>query len=141
MRCTIPISRSVGTTMKTSQSAASIVTPTSAGRSRLMSVADNIREEEPASHREDDVERQEHGDPFARRRQALAEDGACRLDRPDEERHEQREEKQRKHDLTGAGPDRDRGEQGREGGEADVPEEQDDAEAGEDGQEVEMEEQ
>src|SRR5213595_3143280 len=36
MRCTMPISRSVGTAMNTSQSAASIEAPTSGGRARRM---------------------------------------------------------------------------------------------------------
>src|SRR5438552_1551972 len=135
MRCTMPISRSVGTTMKTSQSAATMLTHTSAGRSRLISVADNICEEQPAGHREDDVEGSEHGDPFARRGESLPEHGARRLDRSDEKRHEERQEEQRQHDLAGAGPDGNRGEEGRERGEPDVAEEQDDGETGEHGPE------
>src|SRR5438128_10791186 len=122
MRCTMPISRSVGTAMNTSQSAASIEAPTSGGRARRMLggcpsnhvgcgtrsggcergarssllrgafrhaasvvaalpalaprlvrlarhdysdrllVPNNIREQEPAGHREDHVEGEQHGD-------------------------------------------------------------------------------
>src|SRR2546422_8877632 len=136
MRWTIPISRSVGTAMKTSQRAASIVTQTKIGRGRRISVAHNIREEQPSGHREDDVEGHEHRDAVAGRGEAIGEDGARRLDRPDQERHEEWKEKNRQQDFTGSGADRDRREYGRQRREADVAEQEDHDEAREHGPDV-----
>src|SRR5438093_9381374 len=79
MRCTMPISRSVGNTMNTSQSAASTEAHTSGGSERRMSVAHNIREEQPAGHREDHVEGDQHGDRLARRPEAARQHRLRRL--------------------------------------------------------------
>src|SRR5437870_10164525 len=66
MRCTMPMSASVGTTRNTMARAASITRPVSGGSTRRMSVPHNIREEEPAGHSEDHVEGGEHAEPAAR---------------------------------------------------------------------------
>src|SRR5262245_35757064 len=109
----MPISRSVGSTMKTSQSAMSMVAHTVQGSERRMSVPDNIREEQPAGHREHDVESCEDRDPVARRAEPAREHGARRLDGADEERDEERQEKQRQEDFTRARADGDRREERR----------------------------
>src|SRR5581483_5673275 len=124
MRCTMPISRSVGTTMKTTYSAAIMVTNTDAGSRRRISVPDNIREEQPPGHRKHDIEREKDGHRVATRRETARENPARRAHRADEERNEQRKQQERQHHLAGARPHRDRSEERRERGEPDVPEEQ-----------------
>src|SRR5207245_11767200 len=101
-RCTMAISRSVGTTMNTSQSAASTEAHTSGGSERRMSVAHNIREEQPAGHREDHVEGDQHGDRLARRPEAARQHRLRRLHGADQERQGERQEEEREQRLPRA---------------------------------------
>src|SRR5207249_6713161 len=89
MRCTMPMSASVGTTRKTMARAASITRPVSRGSRRRMSVPHNIREEEPAGHCEDHVEGGEHAEPAARPGEPTDEHDAGGLDGADQERSEE----------------------------------------------------
>src|SRR5207245_5351063 len=140
MRCTMPMSASVGTTRKTMVRAASMVTPVSGGRRRRMSVPHNIREEEPAGHCEDHVEGGEHTEPAARRSEPPDEHRTGRLHGADQERHEERQEQERQHDLARPHTRRERPEERGEGREAHVPEETDEEERRQAREEVEVEE-
>src|SRR5438093_13553405 len=114
MRCTMPISRSVGTAMNTSQSAASIAAHTSGGSERRMSVADNICEEQPAGYPEDHVERDQHRDRLAGGPEAASQHGLRRLHGADQERQGERQEEERQQRLPRPGARGDGGEERRE---------------------------
>src|SRR5581483_3952188 len=140
MRWTMPISRSVGTTMNTSQSAASIVTQVAAGRRRRISVADDIAEEEPPRHSEHDIAGREHAETGERGTDAGVEDGAGRGDGADQQRHEEREEEERQEEVAGARPGRHRREERPERRDAEVPEEEDEDEPRQPRQQVDVQE-
>src|SRR2546429_4709490 len=140
MRCTMPISASVGTTRNTMARAASMVRPVSGGSRRRMSVPHNIREEEPTGHREDHVERGEHPEPAACGREPPDQHRTSGLHRADQERHEERQEEERQHDLARPYAYRERPEEGGERREADVAEETDQQERRQARDEVQVEE-
>src|SRR5437867_1915262 len=140
MRCTMPMSASVGTTRKTMARAASITRPVSGGSRRRMSVPHNIREEEPAGHCEDHVEGGEHAEPAARPGEPADDNRAGGLHGADQERHEEWQEQERQHHLARPDARRERPEEGGEGREAHVAEEADEQERRQARDEVEVEE-